>query len=503
VCRAIEKLNSRTKGGPDGIPPSFFINCCDELSQPLSLLFALSMENSFLPSSWLLSYITPIFKKGNSADANNYRPISLTATMCKLMESVIKYQMVQFLVEKGILNKRQHAFIKNHSTASNLLDCLRDWTVGLNSHSQTDLVYIDFSKAFDSIVHAKLLFKLELYGITGKLLQWISGFLSNRQQCVVLEHVMSPVSDVLSGVPQGTVLGPILILIYINDIDSVCCGNTVVQLYADDVKLYSNITVNNACIQQSLNSLSLWAKEWQLSININKCSVLSICSAASKTYFEYCIGGIPIPRQNSNVDLGVTITDELTFEAHINCIISKARQRLSAIFRGFLSRNVHIMRRAFITYVRPILEYNSVVWNPCAIHLIDSLENVQRNFTKRLPTLKHLTYFERLASLGLEPLGLRRLRFDSIYYFKIFNHLTPLDPDEVFIAYQPISSSRSSPYLQRPTKASNRTLSVLFYRCISAWNNLPGNLRHVSSLPAFKRGLRDVDLSLFLKGSVF
>jgi hypothetical protein len=161
------------------------------------------------------------------------------------------------------------------------------------------------------------------------------------------------------------------------------------------------------------------------------------------------------------------------------------------------------MRRAFITYVRPILEYNSVVWNPCAIHLIDSLENVQRNFTKRLPTLKHLTYFERLASLGLEPLELRRLRFDLIYYFKIFNHLTPLDPDEVFIAYQPISSSRSSPYLQRPTKASNRTLSVLFYRCISAWNNLPGNLRHVSSLPAFKRGLRDVDLSLFLKGSVF
>jgi hypothetical protein len=118
-------------------------------------------------------------------------------------------------------------------------------------------------------------------------------------------------------------------------ISVICCGNTVVQLYADDVKLYSNITVNNACIQQSLNSLSLWAKEWQLSININKCSVLSICSAASKTYFEYCIGGIPIPRQNSNVDLGVTITDELTFEAHINCIISKARQRLSAIFRGF------------------------------------------------------------------------------------------------------------------------------------------------------------------------
>jgi ribonuclease P/MRP protein subunit RPP40 len=116
-----------------------------------------------------MSYITPIFKKGNSADANNYRPIALTATMCKIMESIVKDQLVSFLVDKGLLSKQQHAFIKNHSTASNLLECLQDWSVGLNSHSQTDIIYIDFAKAFDSIVLSKLLYKLEFFGITGQL----------------------------------------------------------------------------------------------------------------------------------------------------------------------------------------------------------------------------------------------------------------------------------------------------------------------------------------------
>jgi hypothetical protein len=152
VRRAIKKLKHKTKGGPDGIPPSFFINCCEELCYPLSVLFTLSFDCGILPSAWLTSFTTPIFKKGNSADPNNYRPIALTATMCKIMESIMKDQIVSFLVEKGLISKHQHAFIKNHSTATNLLECLQDWSVGLNSRTQTDIVYIDFAKAFDSIV---------------------------------------------------------------------------------------------------------------------------------------------------------------------------------------------------------------------------------------------------------------------------------------------------------------------------------------------------------------
>ena len=160
---------------------------------------------------------------------------------------------------------------------------------------------------------------------------------------------------------------------------------------------------------------------------------------------------------------------KLSFEAHINNIVSKARQRISILFRGFVTRNLYIMRQAFVTYIRPMLEYNSVVWNPRLIHLIDLIENVQRNFSKRIPSLSSLSYLERLALLDLEPLELRRLRFDLIYYFKVFNHLTPFDPGDAFLIYIPIDSSRSSsPYLQKSLKASNKLLHTLFYRQVEA-----------------------------------
>jgi hypothetical protein len=143
------------------------------------LLFTFSFEHGILPAAWLTSFISPIFKKGNPADANNYRPIALTACMCKLMETISKDQIVLFLADKGFISESQHAFMKHHSTATNRLASLNDWSVGLNSNLCTDIVYIDFSKAFDSIVYSKLLFILELYGITGKLLNWIRSFLSN------------------------------------------------------------------------------------------------------------------------------------------------------------------------------------------------------------------------------------------------------------------------------------------------------------------------------------
>jgi hypothetical protein len=162
------------------------------------------------------------------------------------------------------------------------------------------------------------------------------------------------------------------------------------------------------------------------------------------------------------------------------------------------------MRQAFITYIRPILEYNSVIWSPTFIYLIDLLRSVQRGFTKRLPSLSSRTYPERLALLDLEPLELRRLRADLVFYFEIFNNLTPFNQHEIFLIYTPIASSRSnSPYLLKPICASNKVLSTFFYRSVDEWNVLPPSLRSSSSLPAFKRGLKNVDLNRYLKGSGF
>jgi hypothetical protein len=169
-----------------------------------------------------------------------------------------------------------------------------------------------------------------------------------------------------------------------------------------------------------------WANDWQLTININKCCVLSISSAVHSP--PYFINGIPLPRQNSYVDLGVIIDSKLSFETLISNIVSKARQRISILFRGFVTRNLYVMRQAFVTYIRPILEYNSIVWNPSFNFLIDLIENVQRNFSKRIPSLSSLPYSERLALLDLESLELRRLRFDLIYFFESVQLSHPFQP---------------------------------------------------------------------------
>ncbi len=203
--------------------------------------------------------------------------------------------------------------------------------------------------------------------------------------------------------------------------------------------MYSSISVEDAtvCLQQSLDNLAAWAAEWQLAINVNKCAVLSISTKASTIPCHYNLNGVAISLHNSYVDLGITVSHNLAFNEHINNIVAKARLRTSVLFRGFISRNCDILRQAFITYVRPIVEYNTIVWSPCLIYLIELLESVQRKFTKRIPSISKLTYAERLAAMNLETLELRRLRFDLIFYYKVFNNLTPFAPDSVFTTYVP------------------------------------------------------------------
>jgi ribonuclease P/MRP protein subunit RPP40 len=202
----------------------------------------------------------------------------------------------------------------------------------------------------------------------------IRSFLSNRLQCVVIDRLHSQFSSVIfSGVPQGSVLEPILFIIYINDIHTVGSGDTALLLFADDAKLYSSVRAyfrQRLCLSPALVIYRLvqWANDWQLTVNINKCCVLSISSAAHSP--PYFIDGSPLPRQNSYVDLEVTMDSKLSFEKHISNIVSKARQRVSILFRGFVTRNLYVMRQAFVSYIRPILEYSSIVWNPSFIFLI-------------------------------------------------------------------------------------------------------------------------------------
>ena len=506
VNKAIKRLRVNSKGGPDCIPPEFFKKCCLWLSAPLAFLFQASFDESYIPPVWLTALVCPIFKKGDRSDPVNYRPISLTCVACKLMEYVIKCQLMSYLLERSLLSKKQHAFIVQHSTVSNLLECTRDWTIALNSRQSVDIVYVDYQRAFDSVVHNKLLAKLTCFGVSGKLLGWLAAFLSSRSQRVVIENSNSKSIPVVSGIIQGSVLGPVLFILYINDVSDVITYPVNLQLFADDLKLYSNFTIPSAThsLQQVLDAVSAWSTEWQLTINVSKCSCMRLSSSHTQHSPVYCINGLSLAVSTTTKDLGVITDCRLSYTHHITEVVSKANQRVGVLFRGFQCRDLDFLRRAFITYIRPLLEYCSVVWSPTFKKYIDQVESVQRRFSKRIPEISDLPYLQRLARLGLESLELRRLRFDLFYYYKIIHGLTPHTSDDFFSFHQPPSSLRdSSPLMIVPANA-NRFLSSSFrYRAASCWNYLPSDLKQINSYVKFKACVCNIDLDAFMRGSCY
>ena len=510
VNRAVKRLRTNSKGGPDFLPPEFIKRCGLWLSAPLSFLFQTSFDQSYIPPVWLTAHVCPIFKKGDRSDPGNYRPISLTCVLCKLMEHIIKTQLTSYLLSKNLITKQQHAFIARHSTITNLLECTRDWNMSLNSKYCVDIVYVDYRRAFDSIVHSKLLLKLSCFGFCGKLLEWLTVFLSHRSQQVVIENCVSSCTFVVSGVVQGSVLGPILFILYVNDIPLQARASVKLQLFADDLKLYSNISISplqpsSHPLQQALDTIVKWSTEWQLTINVSKCMCkrLKPSSAHSNTP-QYTINGTPLTVSSHVKDLGIVVDDHLSYADHISEITSKANQRVGILFRGFLTRDLNLLRRAFVTYVRPILEYGTVLWSPTLKKYIDQIENVQRRFTKRIPEISELPYFERLKRLNLETLEVRRLRFDLVYYFKILHNLTPHDSNDFFSFHHPPTTLRdNTPLIEIPTKGNRSFFSSFRYRAATCWNNLSPQIKLTDCLAKFKKLLFSLDLTPFLYGTSY
>ena len=415
ISKKLNKLRENSAYGPDSLPPSFLKRTSKFISRPLSFLFESSFLNAYIPPIWKEANVKPIHKKGNANCASNYRPISLTCSIAKVMESIVHEQLMAYLVANNLISKHQHGFLAGRSTCTNLLDSLQDWILALKDHLSIDVAYIDFSKAFDSVVHPKLLHKLAGYGIQHELLLWIKSFLENRTQRVVIDGHFSNTVPVRSGVVQGSVLGPLLFIIFVGDVTDLLGTTLGTKLYADDLKLYTRVKLDEpGSLADGLTRLEEWSVKWQLGINESKCSVMHIGNGAWN--IPYSINKILLPSVDKVCDLGVTYDNKLSFGDHIGNVVSRAYQRIYLIFRSFVSKNVELLKRAYITYVRPLLEYCTPVWSPHLIKNIGKIENVQRYFTRRLLPKNNDGYTDRLMLLGLETLELRRLKFDLKMY---------------------------------------------------------------------------------------
>ena len=270
----LTQLNPNKAPGPEGWPLFCLKECAQELSSPLSFLYNKSLECSVLPKHWKEALITPVHKKGDRSNASNYRPISLTLPICRILESIIKDNIQEHLMTNNVILPHQHGFTPGRSCSTQLLLAMDDWTEALDDDHSVDILHFDFAKAFDSVPHNRLISKLQGCGISGKLLAWVKNFLVGRKQKVVLNSHASDWSSVSSGVPQGSVLGPILFNIYVSDMPLIV--NSHIFQFADDVKMFRTIrTVDDFCqLQQDINLLFALSKKWQLKFNISKCNWL-------------------------------------------------------------------------------------------------------------------------------------------------------------------------------------------------------------------------------------
>ena len=237
------------------------------LSKPLARVFNLSLKEGVVPFEWKEANIIPLFKKGSRNKSENYRPASLTSVICKLLERLAKDNMVDFFVKHELLNSSQHGFLKARSCLTNMLCFLEEITKWIDEGSPVDIIYLDFQKAFDKLPHQRLLLKLKAHGIGDSITDWIEQWLTDRRQRVVVDGEVSNRKSVLSGVPQGSVLGPILFLIYIDDLDESITSN-VLKL-ADDTKLFRKVNTDGdkQHLQNDLDRLVKWSEKWQMLFN--------------------------------------------------------------------------------------------------------------------------------------------------------------------------------------------------------------------------------------------
>ena len=486
ILTELNRLKPNKSCGPDNCHPRVLKEIKDGLILPLYLLFNKSLQESSLPSCWKLATVTAIHKKGDTNLPSNYRPISLTSIFCRMLESIIKNRIMSYFQANDFFCNEQHGFRSRRSCETQLLTVMEHWTRCIDDGTSVDVVYLDFQKAFDKVPHRRLLTKLEAYGVNGSILHWIKAFLSNRKQRVVVRGALSEWSTVTSGVPQGSVLGPILFIIYVNDLPD--CIQSYLGIFADDTKLYRPIcsSEDSSILQEDIDATLQWCDTWLSFLNLPKCHYSTIGhSSNTEYYFSSENEANMISMVVEEKDLGVVFDKDLKFTSHVNQIVMKANRVLGIIKRTFASRDANTIRLLYVTLVRPILDYASTVWNPHLMKNIRKLEAVQRRATKLIPSFYNLTYSERLQELNLPSLLYRRTRMDLIMTYKILNNLVSVDKDYFFtVNTNPTRSNGLKLYKNRfNTAIRGHSFSQ---RIVNDWNTLPHEIVSAPNVLIFK-----------------
>lgn len=500
IFKLLRKLPNKNSTSPDSIPYILLKKCAFTLSHIITELFRLILDEGEIPEIWKHSIVIPIFKKGDKTITDNYRPIALTCTLCRTFERLLVNKLIEFLRNKDFFSIEQFGFLKQRSTVTQLLTMLNQIYSCVDRGNKVDIVYIDFKKAFDTVPIELLIQKVKHIGIDGKILKFLINFLNNRKFKVRIEQDFSEEYPIHSGVPQGSVLGPLLFVIFINDLPEHLPKGVNIKIYADDIKLYveHNNDNNRNKLKESLVITEKWAKNNGLGISIDKCICLYIGKNNDKQ--QYFIDGQPIKKENCVRDLGILIDTDLSFSAHITKITKQAYSMIYQIFRIFKSKDLDNLVFVFKTYLRPLLEYATEIWSPSRKDHLISLEKIQKIFTKRAFKqcgLVDKPYEIRLQICKLKKLEERRVLADLCMTYKILNNFTHLEQEKYFTLTK---RAKRRIHLLQNKRFTSKSKNNFFARIVSLWNKLPREIVEIRDLKKFREYTKRIDL-LSLSGT--
>ena len=495
---AIDELSNNASPGPDKYPAILLKKCKKSLSYPLMLIWRKSIDNSEINAKLKSANVIPIHKGGTKSLPKNYRPIALTSHLIKIFEKVVRNQLVAYIEKHNLFNITQHGFRFGRSCLSQLLEHYDKITKLMEDGHDVDIIYVDFAKAFDKVDINIAMAKIKSLGISGCLADWIYCFLSHRTQQVVVNSAKSSAQEVISGVPQGSVLGPLIFLILIGDIDEEVVASFL-SSFADDTRIGREVDCENDAdmLQNDLNSVYKWCTDNNMSFNSDKFEYMSYLSNTNNADYHnsqyYDNKGNPIKKSDHVKDLGVHMSSSGTFTHHINITTTKAMQLCGWILRTFTTRETLPMLTLYKSLVIPHLDYCSQLWNPNSAGAITKLETVQRNFLKKIRNIHKLSYWDQLRHLKLFSLQRRRERYRIVYIWKILENLAPTVGEIKAMNHIRFGRYCYIPNIKSTAPARIKTLRYASFPIHAAqlFNSLPEDIRNLTgcSIDTFKSQL--------------
>ena len=469
------------------------------VSETLTAIFNLSLKTGIVLDDWKYARVTPIYKgKGDKEVLSNYRPISVVSHIAKIVEKLVQNQFISYLLSHNFITVEQSAFLRNHSTVTCLHRVIDDWHEALNEREVVAVCFFDISKCFDAISHELLLLKLQYHGVNENELNWFKSYLTGRKQKVSINGNLSKPNNVMIGIPQGGVLGPVLFLLFINDIiQSVNTGTC--NIFADDVAIYCNGSDTNEVeskLQSCINEIDEWYTNNRLKINADKTNVILVSSRAKQVRKELNVNlkGTKLKQVDSVRYLGLTIDSKLTWDNHVKHLCKNLSYKVASLRRLSNTLNTTLLNTLYKSTIQPCIDYACSVWGNCSL----KNRNLIRRIQKRAARIVSKQYGSRDVSVSAlfkdlkwQSFETRRDYFLNMLMYKCIHGTAPLrlcNEIEMYFDRHGLNTRNASSLNVVLPKPNTEMFKQSFrYSGANIWNSLHNALQNATTLPSFKR----------------